>query len=154
MVSSGFVVALVAVVYIAGQSAQASRAHKGFFEALNDQQKEQVSIILGGGMSKAEIKEQLRHWVSSQPKETQVRIWLCESLLKWVDFYTQKLQVSSKELIENCHRIMVPDWITSNSTAISSTKNRKLFTFLCTSLAESPFENHCEIGLDALLVFL
>ncbi|KAI6184889.1 hypothetical protein M3Y97_00645200 [Aphelenchoides bicaudatus] len=52
-------------------SVQASRAHNGFFQALSEEQKEQVSEILHSGKSKAEIREQLRHWVSGQPKETQ-----------------------------------------------------------------------------------
>lgn len=53
---------------------QASRAHHGFFQALSEEQKEQVADILHSGKSKAEIREQLRHWVSSQPKETQVSV--------------------------------------------------------------------------------
>lgn len=64
--------ALIALTFIAIQLASASRAHHGFFQALSEQQKEQVSTILNGGFSKAEIREKLRHWVSSQPKETQV----------------------------------------------------------------------------------
>lgn len=66
--------ALVALALIALQLASASRAHHGFFQALSVEQKEQVSKILDGGLTKAEIREQLRHWVSSQPKETQVSI--------------------------------------------------------------------------------
>jgi type II secretory pathway component PulK len=65
-------IALVVLAVIAVQLASASRAHNGFFQALSEQQKEQVSTILNGGLTKAEIREQLRHWVSSQPKETQV----------------------------------------------------------------------------------
>jgi hypothetical protein len=56
-----------------GQVAQASRAHNGFFQSLTEEQKEQVSEILHSGKSKAEIREQLRHWVSSQPAAVQVR---------------------------------------------------------------------------------
>lgn len=73
MVSSiGSVSALVALTVLSIQLASASRAHHGFFQALSESQKEQVSAILSGGLTKAEIREQLRHWVSSQPKETQV----------------------------------------------------------------------------------
>jgi len=61
--------AFVLVLMIA--PAMASRAHHGFFQALSEEQKEQVSEILHSGKTKAEIKEQLRHWVSGQPKETQ-----------------------------------------------------------------------------------
>jgi hypothetical protein len=70
MVSKMIAFTFLAVLSV--QMASASRAHNGFFQALSEQQKEQVSTILNGGLSKAEIREQLRHWVSSQPKETQV----------------------------------------------------------------------------------
>lgn len=72
MVSSLQIVVLCAFACLVIPSAFGSRAHKGFFDGLSEEQKEQVSTILHGGSTKAEIKEKLKEWVSTQPKQTQV----------------------------------------------------------------------------------
>jgi hypothetical protein len=70
--SSLIALASVALVLLIAQPAFGSRAHNGFFNSLTDEQKDQVSEILHSGKPKAEIKENLRQWVSTQPKEVQV----------------------------------------------------------------------------------
>ncbi|KAI6178494.1 hypothetical protein M3Y98_00506600 [Aphelenchoides besseyi] len=77
---------LVVVVY-------GSRAHNNFFETLTEEQKEAVSKILHGGLTKSEIKEQLHQWVSSQSKEVQEAFQKAEEALE-----ARKARVRSRHM--------------------------------------------------------
>jgi len=89
--------AALLVLFVA-QSASAGRAHHGFFTSLSEEQKDQVSEILHSGKSKKEIKEQLRHWVSGQPKETQEAFRAAEKVQesKRVKMHARRQQLLAK----------------------------------------------------------